>query len=772
MNWDHSDYVDSVCTQLRQSDYYRGQNRALIDQLANGAQPFSPEEADENGIEVNYNDLSLTRSAHDGRSQLANAFMKPGNYFKCTTDMGPGHRRADYGAIVTREMNRIMKRSLSYFECYRSKFALDILHGIGPSVWQNPDKWCPKSVGIDDVLIPGGTTLDMDDLPFYAIRHSWTAPQLIRKIRAPKVDPGWNIDLAEACLEWVDKETQYLMGSTYQDMWSPEKLAERMKSDGAPYASDQVPTIDVFDFHFWHDDGKVAGWRRRIILDAWSDPTMAAGQVTQSRRSAVNGFRGRQFSKDFQGQFLYTSEDKVYSSKREEVIAFQFADLSAVGPFKYHSVRSLGFLLYSVCHIQNRLRCKFTEAVFEALMMYFRVKTAEDMQRALKVKMWNRGFIDETLEFIPAKDRFQVNSGLVELGLKENQQLISDSAASYTQNNNFSRDRTEKTKFQVMAEVNAAQSLVSAGLQQAYLYQEMGEDREIMRRFMRKNSTDPEVMEFRANCLRQRVPERVLIPEAWDCKHERVLGTGNKTQEMTIAQFLMENMVKFDPESQRQILHDVTVSVSDNAALGDELVPMKAMHVSDSKHDAQLAIPALLQGFPVDIKTGMNHQEYVQEILKGMAMQVKKINDRGGVATQQEIEGLVNAGHHVEEHIKIIAQDEKEKPLVKQFGDVLGNIMNQVKAFAQRLHQQRQQAQQNGNGKMDPKDLAKVQAMQLQAQTKAKLAQQSHAERTAQKRISFQQKLAQDAQKHQADIAATDLATASEIQRNRLKSME
>jgi len=751
---------------MRQADFYRGQNRALIDQLANGSPPWSPEEQQENGIEVSYNDLSLCRSAHDGRSQLANAFMKPGNYFKCSTDMGPMHRRTDYGAIVTREMNRIMKRSIQYFETYRSKFALDILHGIGPAVWPNPDRWCPKSVGIDDVLIPGGTTLDMDDLPFYSIHHSWTAPQLIRKIRAPQLDPGWNVELAEACLEWIDQQTSQLMGSTYQDMWSPEKLAERIKSDGCPYASDQVPTMDVFDFHFWHDDGKVAGWRRRIILDAWSDPTMAAGRVSSARRD------GKPFGKDYQGQFLYSSGNEVYSDKREQVISFQFADLSAVGPFRYHSVRSIGFLLYAVCHIQNRMRCKFTESVFEALMMYFRVKTEEDMQRALKVKLWNRGFIDETLEFVKAQDRFQVNANLVELGLKMNDQLISDSAASYTQNNNFSRDRTEKTKFQVMAEVNAAQSLVSAGLLQAYAYQEF-EDREILRRFMRKDSTDPDVKTFRAACLRQRVPEKLMIPEAWDCAHERILGTGNKTQEMQIVQFLMENRNLFPPESQQQILHMTTVAVSDNAALGDQLVPTGALHVSDSKHDAQLAIGTLLQGLPVDIKTGMNPIEYIQEILKGMAMQVKKITARGGVATEPEIEGLVNAGHHVEAHIKILAQDEKEKATVKQFGDVLGNIMNEVKAFAQRLQQQREaEAQQNGNGGLDPKDAAKIKATMLQAQTKAQITKQSHAERTAQKRLSFEQQLKQKEQQHQADIAATDLKTAAEIHQNRFKSME
>jgi hypothetical protein len=323
-----------------------------------------------------------------------------------------------------------------------------------------------------------------------------------------------------------------------------------------------------------------------------------------------------------------------------------------------------------------------------------------------------------------------------------------------------------------MAEVNAAQSLVGAGLLQAYQYQEF-EDAEILRRFMRKNSDDPDVKKFRAACLRQRVPDKILTPEAWDSKHERILGTGNKTQEMQITQFLMENRPIFPPESQQIILHKSVLAVSDDASLADELVPMGSLHVSDSTHDAQLAFGTLMQGYPVSIKTGMNHIEYCQEILKGMALAVKRIKDSGGMATQQQIEGLVNAGHHVEAHIQIIGQDEKEKGVVKMFADTLSQIMNEVRAFAQRLAEQRQKAaQQNGGGGMDPKDAAKIQATLMQAQTKSQIAKSSHAERTAQRRLSFEQDLKQQAQKHQADIAAKYLETASDIQRNRFTSLE
>src|SRR5204862_1203161 len=121
-------------------------------------------------------------------------------------------------------------------------------------------------------------------------------------------------------------------------------------------------------------------------------------------------------------------------------------------------------------HLQNRLRCQFSEAVFESLLMYFRSKNEDDVQRVLKARLGNRAFLDQGLEFLPAAERYQFNAQLAELGLRENDRSISDNSSTYRQNQNYSRDRTEKTKFQVMAEVNAGTALVSAGLAQSYEY--------------------------------------------------------------------------------------------------------------------------------------------------------------------------------------------------------------------------------------------------------------------------------------------------------------
>ncbi len=762
--------LDQLVYDLILGDFPRGQNRAMIAKIANGAPPYTDEEVEENQIEINVNDLAMTRALHDARANFNNGFLKPGNFFGCSTDMGPKHKRTIHAGVVTRAINRPMKRSISYFEYMRSKFGLLTLHGIAPGVWEKEDKWCPRAMGIEDVLIPSNTLLGFENLPFFFLRRSFTGYELQKLTMKAKADKGWDAPLVKRCLEWADQQTTQMMGnSPWPDYWAPEKIQERIKQDGGFYVSDQVPTIDTFDCYIWDDSEGEEGWVRRIILDSWSTPAMLGGKVTMNRDNKKTDLTPKK------GDFLYNSGERKVGSSLNNLISFQFADLSAVAPFKYHSVRSLGFLLYSICHLQNRMRCRFNEAVFEALLQYFRVKSMDDAQRALKLDLVNRGILDDTITPLPPNERWQPNAGLVELGLKENAGIISDSVGSFSQRTEGGKDRTEKTKFQVMAEMNAMNSLVGAALQQAYMYQDF-EYREIFRRFMNRNSNDADVKEFRATCLRQGVPEKMLIAEAWDIASERIMGGGNKTLEMTIAQQLMEWRQQFDPEPQRKILRDSVLAITDDPARAEELVPEIPLKSTPSTHDAALTAATLMAGIdPGEPMTGTNHIEIVETLLKILAQKVQE-GSQTGMLPAEKLQGLSAVAQYTAKQIAIIAQDEKEKERVKKYGDALGKIDNELKAFAQRLEQQmkkqQQAAAQNGGGGMDPKDAAKIQATMAMAKTKQDLAKQSHAARTAQKQLTWEQQMAQKAQEHQAELHAKDLHSAEELAHNRLRNLE
>lgn len=754
---------------MRLADYPRSMNRARINSLFDGSPPYSDQEERENNIAINVNFLEATKVGHDARQQFTNAFQKPGKFFTARTDFGPVHKRDKWSTTVTNNVNRYLKRSPGYFENMRSKFALLVLHGIAPSTWENSYNWCPLTLGVEDVMVPSGTLLTLKNLPFFAIYRAYTAEELYRLTHGPKVDPGWQMKNVNAALKWADDQTAALSGTTWPEVWSPDKMEQRIKEDSGLYASDAVPVISCWDFYWWNDHKKVQGWNRRIVLDAFGQP--GVGGVVPDK----NLIGGR-------NQFLFDPGDKCYAGCISEILQFQFADLSAVAPFRYHAVRSLGFLLYAVCHLQNRLRCKFNEAVFETLMMYMRVKSLDEAERALKINLISRGIIDDTVQFLSPQERWMVNERLAQIGLIENQQIINDNSSSYTQSQNFSKPSVEKTAFQVRAELNATTALISAALLQAYQYQTF-EYYEIFRRFCAKDSRDPDVRAFRVACLKAGVPPDALVPEAWDIEPERVMGAGNKTLELATAQQLMEWRPLYDPASQREILRTATLALTDDPAATDKLVPDTQDEISDSKHDAMVAMGSLMQGLPVQFGPRTNRIEVTEVLLAEMAMVIQRIEQaQNSMATKEQIMGLQTVGQTIGEQIQIIAQDKNQKERVRNYSDALGQLMNMVKAYAQRLQQAMEAAaKENGKPQMDPKDIAKIQGMQLQAQAKAANTRESHAQRTAQRQVQWeaeerrkQQQHALDMQRQQVelqtDVMATDVETAAEIRRENAKA--
>lgn len=765
MTFDDVSAVEQVCWQMKLADYPRDLNRAKINSLFNGDPPYTPEEVAANGIEFNVNPLTGTRIMHVARQQFYQAFMKPGKYFGCRTDSAkvPRHKRAEVNTIVTAAINKVMKQSANYFEKNRGTFASTLLHGVGPGTWDDRWTWCPRMTGMEDILIPSGraANLPVSEIPFTAIYRSYTGSQLRKLTSRAKVDPGWNMPLVEWMIKWIDQEAQALVGTVWPEVWSPSKQQERIKGDGGYYASDAVPTIDCYDFRYWSDDGKQSGWRRRIILDTYGSP--GAGGMNAGRIN-YGAARGESKYKDIPDDakgFLYDSGERVFADSLPQQISFQFADLSAVAPFNYHTIRSLGMLLWAVVHVQNRLYNAGMEATFEELMQYFRVKSMDDVERVIALRLVNRAFLDESTQFIGKDQRWQTNLAMLEYAYGQNDQIIREDAGSFSQKQDYTEGKERKTRYQVMAEVNAASTLVSTGLLQSYTYQNF-EYREIFRRFCHVNSKDPQVRGFRLDCLRNGVPEEALTPEQWEVSSEQVMGAGNKTMEMTIAQQLMEMRNLYDPEAQRKILRDVTLAITDNAAMAEELVPEKPT-VSESTEDAQRSASALLMGLPMAFKQGISHELYIVALLQAMQAEISKIASmQGNMATPDQITGLVTiAGkdlqgrptspNGIEAHIAQLAQDKTEKPKVKQFADALGKMLNEVKGFAQRLmeqHQKQAEAAQQGNGQIDPKDKAKIAATMMTAQAKAKNMIESHGARTAQKQIVFEQTQKQKAQQH------------------------
>ena len=82
----------------------------------------------------------------------------------------------------------------------------------------------------------------------------------------------------------------------------------------------------------------------------------------------------------------------------------------------------------------------------------------------------------------------------------------------------------------------------------------------------------------------------------------------------------------------------------------------------------------------------------------------------------------------------------------------------------------KKQQQQNGNGQ-DPQAAGKLMSTLIQAKTKSKIAEKSHAAKTAQRQVSFEMEEKRKDAKTRADIARENAVSAAEQQRESMRSM-
>jgi len=769
MNFSTASLVDQVIYEMREADHPRGTNRALINRLFEGFPPWTNEEAESARINTNVNFLDGPKLAADARRSYYNAFVKPADYFTATLADGPDRMRPIWSAIATKEVNKIMKNSLCYYETIRSQMAMTVLHGVGPTHWPNQEKWKPRATGIEDLLIPSNTLLSMENLCHFAILRQYTATELSGMIERKNVDPAWNIDLARKAVKWA--MAQPAGQNTDWDSLSPEKLVDQLKQDGVYYSSDVAPTINCWDFYFYSDEGRKHGWRRRMILD-----TPPKGEIDDKKLSLQG------LGLDDQ-QWLYNGKNRVYAADLSQILHFQFGDLSAKAPFKYHSVRSLGWLIYAICNLQNRLRCKVNDATFENLLNYFRVSGADEAERLTKIDLHNYGVVPEGVDFVSQNDRWQINHQLVLGTMTDNRQQMNEAASQFREGRDTGQAQKEKTATEIMAEVNAANALVGTMLTLAYTYQK-GQYTEIFRRFMQPNSTDPEVRKFRMRVIKQGVPPKMLDPDLWDISPEQVLGSGNKTLQIAMAEKLMAVRPLLDPDAQRDVLRMYVQANSDDPRLATRWVPTKPILATESTHDAELMVGPLMAGVKVQPRAGQDPVQIVVALMKAIGQILKRIQATSEIPTPAELAGLVNMAMAIQAYLDRASQDEASRDLVGQVGKELQAIFKLLQDFKQQIQEQQQQ---NGEG-LDPKvqrelmlTKAKVESMQTQAQAKAQIEMQKNQQRLQQSDQRFRQNLKQKEEQHignleedltqsQVNTTIKDAEAAAKIQNERMKA--
>lgn len=690
-----------------------------MDTLANGDPPWSEKEAEENHIHLNCNFGEFSDLLLQARQQYENAFLTSGNFFSVRLPDAPASKREQYEATITAKANRSLKKSLAYMHTQREKLGSMALHGPGPQGWEDAENPVPYFIAVPDLLIPTDTDITLANLPYFAVRRKMTPLQLHRKTlnRGRNVDPGWNLGAVRKLLKAYKDINQN--PNNYDWSNNPEAMQEIYKQDQQWWENDSAPAIWAWDFYFQRDDQDDQSFMRTMILDK----DCIVGPASDSSDPV---------------QWLFKSKEP-FAENIGQILHVNFSDGNNVPPFMYHSCRGVGVRLYDSAQIKNRLMCQFIQKVFEDMMLLFRANDPADKARLNEIFMGMLyGVIPEGLAMVKRDERYQIDPNMVEMAMNNLKHNMGEGSAAYTQNVDTS-DKKERTKFEVATMLNQATKITSGMINLAYLQEDFAYA-EICRRLSKPNSHNFMSKRFQEDCKQAGVPDKWMDASRWDVASERVMGGGNSQIELGQAQALQSIRPTLNPKGQAIVTNRYVFAVTHDPKLTEEIAPRDgAPGVSNTQHDSEIAFGILMDGYPLRPVPGLNPMEVVTTIVPLMEAEVKNVIQSGGVGTPDHIKGLINCQQYAGSYLQELAADKSNAQFVKMWGDRLGRVMNEVKAFGQR--QQQAAAKQNGNGAAPGPDLEKVADLQYkQAADTQKLTakEKAHRQKLAHNQQNFE----------------------------------
>lgn len=755
--------IMKVISEMQNIERRRAYDRAIINTLFNGDPPYTKEEEDKHQIEININWGEGKRIMRDANNQLNSALLHPGNLFTVSLEKGKEDKRDEWAAAFTKAIHKPLQRGVTgkkFSFVIKNRNATIAMHGIGALLWPNGFKWMPRFVALEDLLIPTETSCDFSNLRYFSVNLYLTPGELIEMTKGDTVLPGWNQPLVNKVLQEIKDQPTGGNQATWEDQ--PEEMMNIYKENSGWYYSDAVPRIRARYFFYLNTD--TLKWHRMMLLREASDVGSSGGTTNSNKDS-----------------FLFDGSKKPVSDTLDQILNVQYGDENFVAPLKYHAVRSLGSDLYAPIETNNRLRCEFVQSVFEHLKMYFRIENPQDRDRLKEVLLSQYGFIPQGLNFVKRDERHEIDPALVDNAMGQMRQIMQESSSSFVQNVN---DGTEKELSATEANIrnNQASVMVSAMISALY-FQETFLYEEIVRRFCQKGSEDVSVQRFQKECLAAGIPSELLYDAScWHVVCERVLGGGDKTQAQQEALFIWQSIPQLDPSVQQKARLLALGTLINNFDKAKELVPITPVTSTNGTQVAEQLFGTLMTGNQCALRTGIDFQGYVKTLVTMMGGVVQRIQSTDNMGTIEEIAGLAIVAQNISEYLKVLSQDKSNNQFIKQIGDSLGQIMNLVKGFGQRLQEKHQAANAKENIVINYKDApediqrqmesaAGFQPSQIQqpdvktakAVQGIKIAQEKHQQKTTQSAQSFALEQARQNAATEAKIRNENMIQRSKI---------
>lgn len=706
--------ADSIYRALRKADERSGINRARIQAIFDGVPPYDGAllRSTGQGSRTNLNFGEANRSLDIAVAGYVDLINSIDTLVQVTSTVGEVEDKMFVETVAAEELSRVIRNWPEFHSNYLRLVTEFIIHGVGITMFPCDD-FRFRVTGFGNFFIPRQTPSSEHAVEVGCFRDDMMLHELYAPIRdeAKAAERGWNVEEVKRVM--VKNASTDKPNSSFTD-W--EELQSEIKNADLYYGirSNSVSIVHSFVREF---DGTVSHY-----IHSELEPKA----------------------------FLYESPSRFKNPEQ----AFLFFTNGVGTNGTYHSVRGLGQRIFSHIQTSNRLR---SQAV-DAAMLASSIMIQPESQRALdELSLTYYGGYTVLSPNIRLTEKAVPNLSnsvmpiIAELSSTLERNLDFFSTAGAAQGSQY------RSAIQVSAELEAATRLNGSTLNLFYnSWRRLL--REMVRRIVNGDRTDPAVKEFFRRCEERGVDRDTLLKLDFEkTTAVKAIGAGNASARVAALTDLEGVMPMLDETGRKNLIFDRVA-----ARVGYESARRYAAPVEEPAPDndaklAKLENSIMSLGQPVEINPNdlhgthfTVHAQPIQEILSAL--------DTGEADGQAVMPVLEQLHTHAAQHVELLSGDPNAQSLAAAARELIANseavLMN---LYRERQKMEREAAQAGGGDGAEADYRLREQEMRLQEiaqrielkrvefETTMQLKQQDFAQKMALADIRERNRLAQQA---------------------------
>ncbi len=673
---------------LRKADEKSSVNRARVDAMFDGANPYSQGQLNQSGqgLKTNLNFGEAQRLLDIALSAYVDLYSSLETLVEVRGTEGQRSEIKVQEDIVSEEITHMLRCWPEFHSSYLRLCTTFVKHGTGVAYFDTPDDWKFRVGSFADILIPRQTPANEGAIDVAVGRRQYHLHELFAFIKNPKAAArvGWDVEEVKRIIMHNATTRGRNTGRNYTD-W--ETLQQEMKNNDI-YESYQNPTVAVL--HFWvrEMDGSVSHF------------------ITAEERPK---------------KFMYRKVSR-YEKPEQAYVMFTYG-VGSNGT--YHSIRGLGHRIFNHIQTSNRLRCQ----MIDGAMLGSAVMIQPENQRALDELSFTYygayAVLSPNINIVPKAVPNLSTAVTPALEDISNQlALNTDTVSTYGPQ----QSSPYRNQMQVVADMDVSTRLSGASLNLFYASWTRLL-REIVRRVVVNKKRDGMVQDFYNRCAARGVQESFIKSlDVARTKAVRSIGNGSYANRLVALRELQAISGSFDEVGRKNLTRDI-VATRVGHDLADRYIPQ--MEQERPTVDTKIAFfenQDLMEGKMVPVVANELHATHLSVHLPALQQLLEQLN-MGQSDPVQSLATVQAFYQHVSQTAQLLAGDPSQESLVKQTKQVLQfaeEMIYNTSKQVEKLQREQMEAQpvQEGQPQADPELEAKIRESELKNQItmeKAKL---------------------------------------------------